>query len=182
MSEGVKELPEGFRYANQIPNKDKWNPLPPEAYEKPHRGRSRSIADADLSRVNTLREALQRFRIRKPGAQKMLDINFKGARVGALFEDGLEQQYFVMFKREFYHHFSKHFPKVPQKGYGVITAKQIVNWAADKGIRIAAIFPSGRCYSIDGYDFWLFYEEYQTDCKHLEDEIAAPLEMFKREF
>lgn len=180
MSEGVKELPEGFRYANELPDKDKWEPLPPEAYEKPRR-RNRTIDDADLSRVNTLREALRRFRAKKPGAKRVIDINFKGARVGTLFEDGLEQ-YFVMFKREFYRHFSKHFPEIPQKGFAVITAKQIVNWAADKGIRIAAIFPSGRCYSIDGYDFWLFYEEYKTDCKHLEDEIACPLEMWKRVF
>ncbi|KKK49905.1 hypothetical protein LCGC14_3130320, partial [marine sediment metagenome] len=43
-------------------------------------------------------------------------------------------------------------------------------------------FPSGRCYSIDGYDFWLFYEEYKTDVEHLEDEIACPLEAWKRVF
>ncbi len=180
MSEGVKELPEGFRYANELPDKDRWEPLPPEAYEKPRRNH-RTIDEADLARVNTLREALRRFRAKKPGAKKTIDINFKGARVGALFEDGGEQ-YFVMFKREFYRHFSQHFPEVPQKGFAVITAKQIVNWAADKGILIAAIFPSGRCYSIDGYDFWLFYEEYKTEVKHLEDEIACPLEMWKRLF
>ncbi len=177
MSENTKELPKGFRYANQIPEIGKWEHLPPEAFEKPRRTRPPD----DLARVNTLREALRRFRLKKPSAQKIIDINFKSARIGALFEDGLEQ-YFVMFKREFYRHFSTHFPHVPQKGFGVTTAKQIVNWAADKGIRIAPIFPSGRCYSIDGYEFWLFYEEYKTDVKHLEDEISTPLEMWKREF
>ena len=181
MSGDVKELPEGFRYANQVPEGKQWEPLPPEAYEKPRRRRNQTLDEADLARVNTLREALLRFRAKKPAAKKMIDINFKGARVGALYEDGLEQ-YFVMFKRQFYRHFSKHFPKVPQKGFAVTTAKQIVNWAADKGVIIAALFPSGRCYSIDGYDFWLFYEEYKTDVEHLEDEIACPLEAWKRLF
>lgn len=178
-----KQLPEGFRWADELPkDSQRWEPLPPEAYEKPSR-RRRNLEDADLARVNTLREAIQRFRLKKPGYQKMLDINFEGARIGALFENKLmDKRYFVMFKREFYRQFSNHFPEVPQKGYGVVTAKKIVAWAADEGVYIAVVFPSGRCYSIDGYDFWLFYEEYKTDCKHLEGEIAVSLERFKREF
>jgi len=181
VSEG-KQLPEGFRYANDLPVKSRsdWEPLPPEAYEKPKRRPSQE--ELDRQKVNTLKEALRRFRSRKPGAHKVTDVNFEGARIGALFED-LNERYLVMFKREFYRSFSDHFPDVPQKGYGVVTAKKIVGWAADEGIIIAAIFPSGRCYSIDGYDFWLFYEEYKTDCRHLKgEEIAAPLEAFKREF
>jgi len=178
-----KQLPEGFRWADELSTKDSqsWEPLPPEAYEKPRR-RSISLEDADLQKVNTLKEALRRFRLRRPGAHKVVDINFEGARIGALYED-LNERYLVMFKREFYRSFSNHFPDVPQTGYGVVTAKKIVAWAVDEGIIIAAIFPSGRCYCIDAYDFWLFYEEYKTDCKHLKgQEIAAPLEKFKRLF
>jgi len=175
VSEG-KQLPEGFRYADEVPARSE--PVPPEVQPK----RRRNLEDLDLQKVYTLKEALGRFRSRKPGAHKVTDVNFEGARIGAVFE-GLNERYLVMFKREFYRRFSEHFPDVPQRGYGVVTAKKIVGWAADEGLILAAVFPSGRCYSIDGYDFWLFYEEYKTDCRHLKgEEIAAPLEAFKRLF
>ncbi|GAG11243.1 unnamed protein product, partial [marine sediment metagenome] len=41
----------------------------------------------DLQKVYTLKEALSRFRSRKPGAHKVTNINFEGARIGAVFED-----------------------------------------------------------------------------------------------
>lgn len=175
-----KQLPEGFRYGDQLPPEGRRGQRPPP---QPRRRRAQSLEDIELSRVYTLREAIKRFRSRKHGVHKVTDVNFEGARIGAIFiEEALGEQYFVMFKRDFYKRFSDHFPKVPKKGYGVLTAKKIVSWAADEGVNIAAVFPSGRCYVIDAMDFWLFYEEYQTDCPHIEGEIAAPLEMFKRLF
>lgn len=175
-------LPEGFKYADDMPVKEDavWHPLPPEAYKKPRR---RRIISQDQMRVYNLREALQRFRARRMDMAKIHDVNFEGARIGTLFINTItKDRYLVMFKRHFYIHFSNHFPQVPEKGYGIITAKKIVGWASEEDIIITAIFPSGRCYSIHATDFWLYYEKYGTDCVHAEGEIASPLKMWKRVF
>lgn len=114
---------------------------------------------------------------------KMYDVNFEGARIGSLFLNTItKDRYLVVFKRHFYIRFSDHFPQVPEKGYGIITAKKIVGWTADEDIILAAIFPSGRCYTIPAIDFWLYYEKYETDCVHAEGEIAIALSRWERIF
>ncbi|MCW3988664.1 MAG: hypothetical protein NWE88_01155, partial [Candidatus Bathyarchaeota archaeon] len=76
MSEG-KQLPEGFRYADEVPVRPKSLPLGVQPK------RRRSQEDLDFQKVYTLKEALRRFRSRKPGAHKVTDVNFEGARIGA---------------------------------------------------------------------------------------------------
>ena len=148
--------------------------------------RMRRLAKEDRSRVNTLREALARWKRKRPGSLKIDDIQFEGARIGTLYSwqgvEKLPKRYLVMFKREFYHSFSRHFPEVPDKGFGIVTAKKIVGWAADQDIIIASVFPDGRCYSVHAYDYWLYYEQYKTDVAHLPGEIAYPLELANRDF
>ncbi len=143
--------------------------------------RRRRLAKEDLNRVNTLREALALWKRKRPGSLKIDDMQFKGARIGTLYS-WQDKRYLVMFKREFYERFAAHFPEIPEKGYGIVTAKQIVSWCADQDIIIASIFPSGRCYSVSGYDYWLFYAQHGTDVKHLPGEIAVSLELATRDF
>ena len=75
--------------------------------------------------------------------------------------------------------FSKHFPEVEEKGYGVMNNKKITHWCAIQDIQIAVMFKDGRCYKIDGMEFYLFYEEYGTDVMACPGEIAAPLALFE---
>lgn len=171
------KLPDGFKFASEIPEgKDEvWHQQPEEAY-KPKKGRPTKL------RVESLREAIQIFRY-EVDATKLQDVSLEGRRVAALFRrDEDEKTFVVMFKREFYIHFSKHFMHVPEEGYGLLANHKLVHWSAMEGHRIAAVFPDGRAYWIDAMEFIKYYEEYETECPKLPGEIAAPLSMWKRLF
>jgi hypothetical protein len=85
----------------------------------------------------------------------------------------------LVFKREPYFMFSKHFPESPLKGYGVVNNKKITHWCASQGILLAVMFKDGGCYMADAMEFYLFYEKYGTDVSACPGEIAAPLAMFE---
>lgn len=172
------ELPKGFKLASNLEEKrsEMWHQQPEEAY-KPKRARK----DAPR-RVESLREAIQVFKY-KVDATKLRDIQLEGKRVAALFRrDSDSVTFVVMFKREFYIHFSKHFMHVPDEGYGVLGNHKLVHWAAMDGHRIVAMFPDGRAYWIDAMEFIKYYEEYETECPKLPGEIATPLSHWARLF
>jgi hypothetical protein len=174
-----KQLPEGFALASDLPREEhKWEPEPPEAFERPKPKREEDMP----VKVESLREALEVFKYRVD-ATKLDDVVLGGIRVGALFRrDSDDEKYMVTFKRDFYYHFSKHFMHVKEQGYGVLSNVKLVYWAALEGINIAAIFPDGRCYWVDGMEFYKYYEENETECPHVKGEIASPLSMWKRLF
>ena len=133
-------------------------------------------------KIESLRETLELFKY-KVGATLLKEINLEGERVAALFrKDGTEETYVVMYKREFYLYFSKHFMHVPDKGYGVLCNHNLVYFAALNDHRIAAVFPDGRCYWCSGMVFQRYYEEYDTECTRLPGEIATPLSKWERLF
>lgn len=133
-------------------------------------------------RIESLREALELFKY-TVGAYLIQELNLEGARVAGLFrKDGTDETYIVTYKREFYLHFSKHFMHVPEQGYGVLCNHNLVYFAALNNHRIAAIFPDGRCYSINGLEFQRYYKEYETESPYIPGEIAAPLSKFTRIF
>lgn len=132
--------------------------------------------------IESLREALELFKY-TAGATLTQELNLQGDRVAGLFRiDGSGKTYVVMYKREFYLYFSKHFMHVPHRGYGVLCNHNLVYFAALHGHRIAAVFPDGRCYWIDGMTFQKYFEEYETECPKLPGEIATPLSKWERLF
>jgi len=131
--------------------------------------------------VSSLREAIEAFKYNVDATQ-LDDINLEGARVAALFrrdEDGMT--FLVMYKREFYKRFGRHFDiPAEDKGYGVLANHKIIYWAALNGHHLAAVFPDGRCYTCSALDFLRYHETYNTECLKLPGEIAYPLKKFER--
>lgn len=163
----TKELPPGFTRADEMP--------PAVANEE----QKRKPGERE---VYTLRDALDLFRENIP-CRTLSDVKLEGIRVGVIFiKEASNEKYLVLFKREPYYHFSKHFPDVPTKGYGMIANLKLVHWCALEGIRMAAILKDGRCYWIDSWEFYTFYEKHKTDLKAIPGEIASPLSMWKRLF
>lgn len=151
----------GFRFANELTQE----PIQPVE-----------------GKVESLREALEFFKY-SANATLLREIHLEGARVAAVFRcDDDDTTYVVMYKREFYLYFSKHFMHVPHQGYGVLCNHSLVYYAALNGHRIAAVFPDRRCYFIDGMEFQEYFEEYETECPKLPGEIATPLSKWKRLF
>lgn len=158
----------GFAHASEL-LRGRYEP-PPQQEEEPV--------------VVNLRDALDLFQVRI-FCLKVNDVKLEGDRIGAVFErPQTEERYLVLFKREFYYRFSNHFPKLPSenKGYGMLANIKLVHWCALEGIKMAAIMPDGKCYVIDGLEFWRFYEKYKTDSPHIKEEIASPLNMWSRLF
>ena len=166
---------DGFRFASELPRtQNKWEPQP----EDSHKQKKREPAP----RVESLREAIELFRY-EADATKLDDIALEGSRVAALFRRDTDNKIFVvMFKREFYKHFSRHFMHVPDQGYGVLANHKLVHWAALQGYAIAAVFPDSRAYWIDALAFIRYFEEYETECPTLPGEIATPLKLWTRMF
>ena len=153
----------GFRFANEYSQE----PIQP---------------DKVRDNIESLKEALEVFKY-NAGATLIQEISLEGARVGALFRrDGTGKTYVVLYKREFYLYFSRHFMHVPERGYGVLCNHKLVYFAALNDHRIAAVFPDGRCYWIDGLKFQRYFEEYETECPKIPGEIATPLSMWERLF
>jgi len=169
---------EGFKFASELPRtQPKWEPQPEESY-KP----KKKVKEGPAPRVESLREAIELFRY-EADATKLDDVALEGSRVAALFRrDSDNKGFVVMFKREFYKHFSRHFMHVPDQGYGVLANHKLVHWAALQGYAIAAVFPDSRAYWIDALDFIRYYEEYETECPNLPGEIATPLKLWTRMF
>jgi len=134
-------------------------------------------------KVRSLAHAIQVFEYKKYGKVKILqDVNWEGARIGRLYRDLIrEEKILLLFKREYYYSFSKHFPDIDEedKGYGVINNLKITHWAALQDATIAVMFADGKCYGIDAMEFYLFYEKYGTDVLACPGEIAAPLSRFR---
>jgi hypothetical protein len=147
----------GFRYAEDLPHSK--GSIDLRHHEAPRR--QRRPGDPE---VWTLADALER-----------------GARVGAIFET-TEGQILVLYKREKYRFFSRHFPNAPGDGPGVTANMKLVHWSALEGIKIATIFPDGSCYSMDAMEFWNFYEKYGTEVASLPGEISCPFEIWTKIF
>lgn len=133
------------------------------------------------ARIHGLEHALMFFEDRMRGkVRRVKDVNLEGSRIGRLyFHEVSLERLLLLFKREPYFMFSKHFPGSPVRGYGVINNKKLTHWCASQGIRLAVMFKDGRCYMADAMEFYLFYEKYGTDVRHCPGEIAAPLAIFE---
>lgn len=125
--------------------------------------------------VWNLGHAFDVFRAHVAGSRKLRDVKLAGARVGGLFTTPGGVHYLVLYKRDTYRFFSRHFPQVPEKGHGIIANIKLVHWSAVEGYRIASIFPDGTCYWISGRAFWDYYEKYGTENPALPGEIATPV-------
>lgn len=169
-------LPKGFVYGDEVKSSKprQWEQEPPDAFVKPKKVEHR--------RINTLSEALQVFRVRMD-VTKLKDVKLGGLRVGAMFRQlSTGKMYLLLFKREPYFHFAKHFPKVPERGYGMICNLKLAHWAALEDIIIVTVMPDGRAYSIDGKTLYDYYEKYDTEVPHMEGEMATPFKMWRRLF
>ena len=122
-----------------------------------------------------LGHAFDVFRAHVAGSRKLRDVKLAGARIGGLFTIPGGIHYLVLYKRDTYRFFSRHFPQVPEKGHGIIANIKLVHWCAVEGYRIASIFPDGTCYWITGRNFWDYYEKYGTENPVLPGEIATPV-------
>ena len=109
------------------------------------------------------------------------DVILDGARVGVVYRDQLGQKYLLLFKREAYFMFSRHF-NVPEKGHGIPCNMKLVHWCYMNDVLITVIMGNGYCYTITGKQFWDYYEKYNTELPHAPGEIAAPFSFFTREF
>jgi hypothetical protein len=135
-----------------------------------------------LEVVHNLVDALRLFD-EKMDARKTEDVILKNARVGSVFvENGENKKYLVLYKREKYLHFSKHFPQVPEKGYAIIANVKLVHWAAMQNMDIVTIFPDGTCYSVKATEFWNFYEKWNTEHPAIPEEIALPFRRWEKLF
>jgi len=163
----------GFKYAEEAPNKevDLRNYVAPQRKRKPGE-----------PEVWNLANAFDVFRAHVAGSRKVEDVKLAGARVGGVFVAPAGVKYLVLYKRDRYRFFSRHFPNAPGNGPGIIANMKMVHWATLEGITIATIFPDGSCFTIDAMEFWKFYEEYGTELPSLPGEIATPCENWKRIF
>ncbi len=164
----------GYKLAEELPPKED---VDLQKYQAPKREKR-----SDEPKVYTMSHAFQVFKAYVPGSRKIREILLAKARVGATFAVPGGIKYLVLFKRERYRFFSRHFPKVPEKGHGIIANMKLVHWAAMEGMKIASIFPDGTCYWIDAMDFWNYYEKYGTELQSLPGEIATPFSMWIRKF
>ncbi len=168
-----ERLPDGFQLAEDLPPR---RPVEITRHEAPRRQ-----PQPGDPKVWTLGDALQRFRLKVPSAAKKDNINLGGARVGVVFEVD-EDKFLVLYKREKYRFFSRHFPNAPGDGEGITANLKMVHWAAVEGMKFATVFPDGSCYSLDAMEFWNFYEKYGTDVKSLPGEISCPFEIWAKVF
>lgn len=171
-----RELPEGFLYGDEV-TQTQHGPLP----YAPRRRRSTPPTPPE---VNCLSDALQLFQRRMP-VRKREDVKLSRARIGATYvHEGTGKIYLVMFKREPYLKFGRHFPNLPEgeRGEGVLCNLKLVAWAAGEGIVLVVIFSDARAYDIPALEFWDYYEANGTDVKHAPGEIAIPRAKFRRLF
>ena len=170
-----QQLPDGFRYGDQVP---------PEHYQPPPPPARRRRTSGPPPELNCLSDALTMFRTRMPVTKKE-DVKLANARVGVLYvHTGNAKTYLVMFKRELYRNFARHFPEVPEeeRAEGVLCNMKLVGWAATQSIELVAIFADGRAYSMPALEFWDYYGKYGTDVKHAPGEIATPISRWSRVF
>lgn len=161
----------GFKLAEELPPGD---PIDLQKYQVPLREKKPGEPE-----VYNLVHALKVFEASVIGSRKIREILLKKLRVGATFAVPGGVKYLVLFKRERYRFFSRHFPNVPEKGHGIIANIKLVYWCAVEGIRIATVFPDGTCYWIDGREFCDYYEKYGTEHQSLPGEIATPFGSWK---
>lgn len=119
---------------------------------------------------------------------KLDDVKLTNARVAATYQHkGTGRIYLVMFKRDVYRHFARHFPNIPEKDVaerreGMICNYKLVAWAAGENLILVVLFPDARAYLMEALDFWNYYEKHGTDVKHAPGEIATPLSKWARLF
>lgn len=164
------EMP-GYKLAEELPPSA---PISLRQYQVPDRQRRPGEPE-----VYNLVHALKVFAANVIGSRKLRDIMLSKLRVGSTFAVPGGITYLVLFKRDRYHFFSRHFPQVPEKGHGIIANIKLVHWCAVEGFRMAAVFPDGNCYWIDGREFWDYYEKYGTEHPSLPEEIATPFGSWK---
>ena len=142
------------------------------------------------ARIHSLEHAIRFFEHKMAGkVRKIKDIKLDGSRIGRLYLNEIHgDKMLLLFKRDPYFMFSKHFPESPMRGYGVMNNRKLTHWCATQDILITVMFKDGRCYKPDALEFYLFYEEYGTDVMHVDKrdskgermtEIAAPLAIFE---
>jgi len=103
-----------------------------------------------------------------------------------LFRDRRGCRYCVLFKRDFYHKFSKHFPNVPYKGFGQVFSLALLERLEKIGVdNLVLVMPYRNGYV--GYKASVkqileFYHQYKTKVPHLEETVAFPASFLKRFF
>ena len=131
--------------------------------------------------VKNLQEALQIFAMRTQ-VRKKDDVILDGARIGATYVNRRGEKQLLLFKREPYFMFGRHFPDVPEQGHGIPCNIKLVHWCYMNDATIMVLMGNGYCYSISGKKFWEYYEKYDTELPHAPGEIAAPFCFFDRIF
>lgn len=118
--------------------------------------------------------------------KKYIDFKtFKQHGAGVLISDKSEDYYF-MFKREYYRNFNKHFPEVKKddgKSYGwaQIMSKRLLNEVIALDIPwILFMDTEGKVYRIASKLWRNFVQMYDTEVPHIEGEVAIPLDFFER--
>ena len=168
-----KEAPGFIRATALAPEAETPKPTPPV------------IPKPTTTKVYNLRQALDLFKYRKIGMRKLNDTNLDGSRIGVLYvEGGTNEKHLVLFKREPYFMFGNHFPNIPaeDKGHGVICNKKIVWYAQQYDCNITVVFQDSTCYTIEGTEFWDYYEAYDTEVPHAPGEISTSFRKFRRVF
>lgn len=132
--------------------------------------------------IGNLHDALVLFK-ENISSRKLEEVTLKGRRVGEiLVRNATNEKYLILYKREKYLYFGRHFPDVPDGGQAIIANMKLVYHCALNDIKLVSIFPDGRAYGCDAMEFWKFYEIYQTEHPHLAGEIAYPFRLWARLF
>ena len=152
--------------------------------------------------VKSFQEALQQY-LHYCGGRVIGKVRIQGQEIGALIEAraygerkyvdgsrirdltsylGFTEKSCVVFKRDWYKNFGRHFPGV-DPGWGQISNLKLLWSLQRKGIsKLVAVMPGGVAYSIPVRTFLRYYDEFKTDVPHLPGEIASPIKMWTREY
>jgi hypothetical protein len=144
--------------------------------------RAKDIYERKRGSVNSLQEALAWFEDNLD-VRRVEKVILEKRRIGMIYvHNGSNEKYMVLFKREPYLYFGKHFPNAPHGGEAIITNIKLVHYAAMNDIKIVTVFPDAKAYWADPMKFWKFYEEHKTEHPYIKDEIALPWAMWVQLF
>ena len=131
--------------------------------------------------ILNMREALALFVKTMECPDTLVKRNIGPARI--VFSDG--EDHLVMFKRDYYKNFGKHFQGVKKEngktyGWGQIMSASLLDTACNNCGWVVFITPDGKIYRCRPLLFKKFVQKYGTEVPHLKGEVAMPLDYFER--
>ena len=111
--------------------------------------------------MHNLAEAVSIFKRNVGGEQIRLDEG-----VAAVVLDAKKELYYVLFKREWFHSYSRQFPQEEGEGFGQSVSLNILEKAVGDGATMVIIFPDGKIYTRTA-KVWLDYSKTHGTIRHV---------------